>query len=73
MLPRASVRLPVLWLVFGHGFQILLRVIVEDQIGVFQRHIVDQPVQLRSLLHIVGSLVFHGNAVDGNHGAVRIQ
>lgn len=40
---------------------ILLRITLQHQLCIFKRLIVDQPVQLRPLIHIVGELILRGN------------
>ena len=57
-------------LIHGYCFQILLRVAVQNQISVLQRSVVDQPIKLRSLIHIVRYLIFNRNGINSNHGAV---
>lgn len=33
-------------LIHSYSFQILLRITVQNQIGIFQRSVIDQPIQL---------------------------
>ena len=57
-------------LIHGYCFQILLRVAVQNQIDVLQRSVIDQPIKLRSLIHIVCHFVLHRCAVDGDQCSV---
>ena len=45
----------------------------QDKFDVFQRRIVDQPVQFSALVPITGDRVFYFNAVDGNHDAIVVS
>ena len=49
---------------------IVFDISVEDELGVFQRSVVDQPVQFRTLIHIVGEFVFYGVSVYGDLGTI---
>ena len=54
------------------AFQLLQQAAKNEEcvVAVLQRLIVQQPVQLRPLCRGVAVLVLHGNAVDGNGGAI---
>ena len=49
---------------------ILLDVSVEDELGIFQRSVINQPVQFRTLIHVVGEFVFYGVGVYGDLGTI---
>ena len=59
------------WSVHDDRFQILLWIVVQNQIGVFQRCVVDQSLQLRPFIHIDDDFVFHNDGVNGKHTAVH--
>ena len=58
-------------LIHGYCFQIFLWITIQNQIGVLQRSVVDQPIKLRSLIHIVCHFILHGGAVDGEQRPLR--
>lgn len=49
---------------------IVFDISVEDELGVFQRSVVDQPVQFEALVHIMGNFIFYGVGVYGDLGTV---
>ena len=53
--------------------QVVLHLPSQHHLRIFQRSIVQQPAQLCSLCRGVAVLVLHGDAVDGNGGAIREQ
>ena len=53
------------------ALNILLQVATKHKLRIFQRLIVNQPVQFRPLIHIVGNLVFHGDGVNGNDADIK--
>ena len=73
----AAVRLLIvrLLLVAGlplsHRIEILLHIAIQHQIGIAQRVVVDQVVQLAAVKPCLGKLVFHGDGVNCDHAAVR--
>ena len=54
-------------LILYHSLQIPLRIPVQYQLRTFQRRIVDQPVQLTPLIHIIRPLVLHSNRINRDH------
>ena len=60
------------WVMVCDGFQICLRITTEDKLGVSRGVIVDQIIQLGAFVHVSGKLVFNGDTVDGEHGAVVV-
>ena len=54
------------------GFQIHLRVAIQDQICVCCWVIVDQPIRFGMLMHILGNFIFNSRTVNGDHGAVGV-
>ena len=57
-------------MVFRHIFQIPPNIPVEQQVYIVHRRIINQPLQLATLIHIPCNLVFNQGAVNGNHAAV---
>ena len=55
---------------FAGVLAVFLDAAVQYKIGVFQRLIVNQPVQLRAVKAAVCDFVLHGSAVDGDCAAV---
>ena len=55
----------------GHIFQIFLRVTVQNQIGIAQRVIIDEIIQLRPLRHGYIQRVFNPGAVDGDFSPIK--
>ena len=45
----------------------------QDELNVFQRRIVDQPVQFSAFVHIAGDRILDSDAVDGNHDAIVVS
>ena len=56
--------------ILGYRFQIQFWIAVENQIGIGQRVVVDEIIQFRALVHIVGYFVLHGDGVDGANAPV---
>ena len=52
------------------GLHILLDISVEDELGIFQRSVVDQPVHFGALVHIMGNFIFYGVGVYRDLGTV---
>ena len=50
----------------GHGFQVFLRVTIQNQIGIAQRIVVDEVVQFRPLRHGHVQCILDPSAVNGN-------
>ena len=63
-LPRAKCWLAIKRFVFSYSFQIGFGIAVEYQLGIRYRVIVDQIIQLRPLIHIVGYFVLYGDCVN---------
>ena len=57
----------------GYGFQVFLRVTVQNQIGIVQRVIVDELVQFCPLRHGRVQCILHPGAVDGNFSPIPEQ
>ena len=55
----------------GHILQIFLRVTIQDQIGIAQRAIIDEIIQLRPLRHGYIQRVFNPGAVDGDFSPIK--
>ena len=53
-------------------FQIFLAFPAHNQSDIRQRVVVDEPIQLRTLLHGVRDCVFDGGRIDGKHKAIFI-
>ena len=57
----------------GHILQIFLRVTVQNQIGIAQRVIIDEIIQLRPLRHGHVQFILDPGAVDGNFSSIPEQ
>lgn len=55
-----------------NSYQVVLRFAGEDQIGVGSGVVVDQVVQLGTLVHVTGDRVLDDDAVDGDRDAVVV-
>lgn len=53
-----------------HIPQIFLRVTIKNQISIPHRVIVDQIIQLRPLVHILGDLILDSSAVNGDYATI---
>ena len=60
----------VIMCIIRYILQILLRVAIENQVGVTYRIIVNQVVQCRPLIHIVCDFILNSDAVNRNHAAI---
>ena len=56
----------VLKAVFRKAFAVFFNTTGQYKVGIFQRLVVDQPVQLGSVKTVVGNLVLNGDGVNGN-------
>lgn len=54
---------------YGHSFQIFHRIVVQHQICIFSWSVINQPVQLRAVIHIVGDFVLCGDGTNENYAA----
>ena len=57
----------------SHIFQIFLRVTVQNQIGIAQRIVVDEIIQLRSLCHGHIQRILDPSAINGDHSPIPEQ
>ena len=57
-------------MVLRHVPQIFPDVSMEQQVYIVHRRIINQPLQLATLIHIPCNLGFNQGAVNGNHAAV---
>ena len=57
----------------GHILQIFLRVAVQAQIGIVQRVIVDEIIQLRPLRHGHIQHILDPGAIDGNFSSILLR
>ena len=57
----------------GYGFQVFLRVTVQNQIGIAQWVIIDEIIQLRPLRHGHIQRILAPGAVDGDHFPISEQ
>ena len=57
----------------GYVFQIFLRVTIQNQIGIAQRVVVDEIIQLRPLCHSHIQCILDPGAVDGNFSSIPEQ
>ena len=57
----------------GYGFQVFLRVTIQNQIRIAQRVIIDEIIQLRPLHHGYIQRILDPGAVDGNLSPIQEQ
>ena len=57
----------------GYGFQVFLRIAIQNQIGIAKRVIVDKVIQLRPLRHGHVQCILDPGAVDGNFSPIPEQ
>ena len=58
-------------LVLRDGVQICFRVAIQNEVGIGQRVVVDEVIQLRALEEVVRHLVLHGGAIYGVNTPIR--
>ena len=57
----------------GYGFQVFLRIAIQNQVRIAQRIIVDEVIQFRPLCHSHVQRIFNPGAVDGNFSPIPEQ
>ena len=56
--------------VFGGALQVCLDIAGEGEVGVFERVVIEEVVQLGAVVFVVGVLGFDGMGVDGDGGGI---
>ena len=57
----------------GYGFQVFLRIAIQNQIRIAQRIVVDEVVQFRPLRHGHVQFILDPGAVNGDHSPIPEQ